>query len=311
MGTGIIWALFDNRAGNNSQVHGVIRHLSDYQPIIVNLEYNKLSNIPNILKFKSAIGVTNNISDQQLPNVIISAGRKMADYAVYLKNLSQKQGKRCFLVHMMWPDKYYPEIDLNVISKHDLKYQKKNTYITAIQPSKIPMLPKGDENSWLILIGGDHKSGKMIVSDIKDLFSIIKTELNSKKLYISTSPRTPIDVLEYIKNNLPENTVEFFDFKSKVANPYLSFLEKCQNVIATADSIAMCSEIITCSRNLHIFPGKFLCGKKHKVFIQNVYDEVLADILTDSVKTAFRASKSLDTGKEIATIIEEFLSKKP
>jgi mitochondrial fission protein ELM1 len=81
------WILDDKRAGNKTQTTALAESLKlDYE--IKKIEYNCLAKLPNILLF-GLMHIDKEKSDDlitcKIPDVIISAGRRCALVAAYLK----------------------------------------------------------------------------------------------------------------------------------------------------------------------------------------------------------------------------------
>ena len=100
-----IWALLDDRMGNNNQILGVAEALgTPFEE--KKITYNKWIFLPNFLRFKPILGVSKeslkdiDLPAEELPDLIIGAGRRMFPLMRYLKKKSKGRTK---LVHMMNP----------------------------------------------------------------------------------------------------------------------------------------------------------------------------------------------------------------
>ena len=67
----LIWALIDDRAGNNSQTIGLAQNISDHHQI-KEISYNKLAKLPNFLQFGSLIGINSDLKQELIKNFRLS-----------------------------------------------------------------------------------------------------------------------------------------------------------------------------------------------------------------------------------------------
>ena len=109
----IVWALTDERVGGNNQSIAVAEKLSPYY-IIKKINYNSLIFLPNIIRRGSLLGVDKGTSDnieQDLPDVVVCAGRRLSSVAL---NIKKRSGGRAFVINIMNPNMsfklYYPNM---------------------------------------------------------------------------------------------------------------------------------------------------------------------------------------------------------
>ncbi len=120
----LIWALVDDRAGNTSQVLGVAEAL-DMPFTIKNIRYNKFGRIPNFIKGRSLVGLTDQSKAEicaPWPDVVISIARKMESVALYIK----KQSPSTKLVHIQRPYLPFYNFDVLAMPEHDLHGEGEN-----------------------------------------------------------------------------------------------------------------------------------------------------------------------------------------
>ena len=102
----ILWVLLDSRMGSVGQARGVVGFLDKekYEIVEKNLEYTKLSGLPNFLRGKTLVGLTPDSKKQitgPFPDMVLSISRRTVPVARYIK----KQNKNTKLIQLMHPGK--------------------------------------------------------------------------------------------------------------------------------------------------------------------------------------------------------------
>jgi mitochondrial fission protein ELM1 len=320
----LIWILADDRPGNYSQAIGLAAALNrPYE--IKKINYNSWSKLPNFLKLNGLCGVDEESKSDLLnqfnsPKIIISAGRKTAAIALYLK----KHYGEAFLIHIMNPGMALKKFDLVILPKHDgmeendniitslgaltriddnlLKeeYKKFSNLIDKINPPKVGLL-----------IGGSSKHAKFdsairrkLIVMVNDFIS--KTNAN---LLISTSRRTDLDFVLELKNNFENDRNLFFQWQPGKPNPYFAILQAADCFIVTGDSISMCSEVCSLGKPVYIFNPPEICSKKHLKLHDNLFSGGYAKQLNDNLDKIFfsqenRLNETNRIGMKINKILE-------
>ena len=120
-----LWVLTDSRTGNNHQAIALAEKLAE-EYTVIRLEYNCLSKLPNFLLKYYPVHIKKeilrDILDKPLPNIIITAGRRTAALAFYLKKNLKKEIK---LIQIMQPNLSYEAFEVVILPYHDL-YNKQN-----------------------------------------------------------------------------------------------------------------------------------------------------------------------------------------
>lgn len=88
------------------------------------------------------------------------------------------------------------------------------------------------------------------------------------------------------------------------ANPYYGFLGLADAVIATGDSVSMCSEACATGRPVFIYEGEGFMSRKHKAFINALYAKNLACPLQGNAEW-FTPSYHLDDAAAVAKEIRK------
>ncbi len=309
----IIWVLLDDRAGNNSQSLGVAERLGGTF-IAKQIVYNKLASLPNILKGASLVGVDLEKASrlgEPWPDLVISAGRKTASIARYIKKQSGAK-----LVHMMWPGSYdASDFDLICVPEHDRIKPKKNTIITKGSPNKITEdLLKKSRQKWLkkfsylpepriaLLVGGDTKKGRFTkkhASQLAQKLSLFMQGKNGSYL-ITNSRRTSTFATNTLRHEITSKFY-FHDVSSKDENPYLGYLAVCDAIIVCGDSISMCSEACATEKPVYIYSTEGIIPKKHQQFHQVLFDGKYAKPFTGKFEK-FKPKRLNDTDKIVNCI---------
>lgn len=313
-----IWILADDRPGTFSQSIGLAQELGyDYK--IIDISYNKLAKLPNFILNGSILGVKspkNLKKPAYFPKIIISAGRRSANIALYLKKKSQNQSK---IIQIMNPNLNFDNFDFVLMPKHDNIDAKSDNIITTIgaltktndteiEEAKTKFLDFAELKKPIItvLVGGSSKKTHFDSQSAVNLANILDkiTKNMNASLVILNSRRTSEDITNTIKTNLTCDYT-FFYYKDVIDhNPYLALLGYSDFFIVTGDSISMISECASTGKNLYIFDEKDISTDKHRSFHQSLFDENYAKKLQKTDLLSQNPSKKLQETKRIAQIIK-------
>lgn len=314
-----IWVLVDNRIGNANQAIELAEKLGQSYEI-KKIGYNLLGFLPSMilglfpLHVKSSI--LSDLLQSEMPDIVISSGRRTAAVALYLKRCSKRPIK---LIQIMRPVIGEENFDLIVLPQHDnfnntvpnvvrivgaltdVKNKIKNNM--AAFESRYPEA----KNFIAVVVGGNTKGYQLSLNDAKLLATTLVNivEQNSINLFITFSRRTPQVVKDYFVHIFPSPNI-IYDPSTDDVNPYPAMLGKATYIISTGDSITMCSEAVGTGKPVFIFSPPAFKLKKHNFFIQQLIDLGLAKRLDIS---QFRIEKyeyePLYEIKRIAGVIKE------
>lgn len=290
----IVWVLCDDRAGNVSQVLGVAEALLlPYER--KNIIYNKLARLPNFINSYFLIGLTDDskkeISGNVFPDIIISAGRKTAAIAAYIKRKSAGKTK---IVQIMRPGICPKIFDMIVLPEHDKFKDLQNIVRIVGAPNKInKKLLDEQKEKWqpifnylpspkiAVLIGGSTKKGIFTTEHARDISIKASQLLSGKKgsFLITTSRRTSEEATKVIKSSISAQFY-FHDFYSTKENPYLGYLAVSDYIIVTGDSISMMSEACSTGKPVFIYSPKDIIPEKHQKFQKVLFEKNYAKPLT-------------------------------
>jgi hypothetical protein len=109
-----------------------------------------------------------------------------------------------------------------------------------------------------LMVGGPTGGLRFDLETAHDLFekTLESVEESGGSLYITTSRRTPRDVVEMLRRGCPESA-RLFEFDSEAPpseNPYHALLALADRFIVTTDSVSMMVEVARLGRSLSIYP---------------------------------------------------------
>jgi len=322
-----IWILGDTRPGTVSQGIGLAEEIGfDYK--IINLTYNFLVLLPNFLFSRSMIRLTKDVKNKlqnfdYLPSVIISAGRRSAPVALYLKELSDNRTK---IVQIMNPNLNFDKFDFVILPKHDEAdenaYSNLITTIGALTKTNEKSIAKECEKfaSWFaeikkpkiaLMLGGSSGKTKFTTNSGIELAQIISEIANNMDatLLVLNSRRSGDELSQAVKSNL-NCDFKFFDWKeTKNENPYLAILGYADFFVITGDSVSMISECCSTGKPVYIFDEKEISSKKHRKFHQNLIAENYAKKLSRNIyelEKNYSSKKLLETKRVANLIIAKF-----
>ncbi len=312
-----VWILLDNRIGSRHQAEGIAYHLStkNFNTIEKEIEYNKLSALPNFIRGRTLIGTTKKTKqslNNSFPDIVISSSRRTAPIARWIK----KQSPQTKLIQLLHIGKTgIKDFTLIFVPEHDQhKFKADNILYTIGSPhfvtdEKLSNAKKewSDEFSHLpkpitaLIIGGSIKKHPFSLDNALQLAQATKRlkEKEGGSLLITTSRRTGIDAQNLIMDTLKDIPNYAYLWGAKGKNPYLGFLSCADNLIVTGDSVSMCCEATATQKPLRIFTGNNWLTEKHLKFVQSLYQQKIAhDIF--STEDIIKQEHKLDVAKEIA-----------
>ena len=312
-----VWILLDNRIGSRHQAEGVANYLdiNKFNIIKKEIEYNKWSALPNIIRANTLIGTTNKTQNElaaPFPEIVISSSRRTAPIARWIK----KQSPKTKLIQLLHIGKTgIKDFSLIFVPEHDKhKFKAENILYTIGSPhfvtdeklanakaewsEQFAHLPKPIT---ALIIGGSIKKHPFTLENAQNL-ALAAKQLKEKEggsLLITTSRRTGLEAQNLIMETLKEIPNFAYLWGAEGKNPYLGFLACADNLIVTGDSVSMCCEATATQKTLRIFTGNSWLTEKHLRFVQSLYQKGFAqDILSQN--EAIVQQQKLNIAKEIA-----------
>ena len=315
-----IWVLVDDRMGNANQAIELAETIGQSFEV-KKIEYNSFARLPSYLLGIFPIHIKKSVlaklETQELPDVIISAGRRVAALALYLKKRGQTQ-KKIKIIQIMRPYVDSNEFDLIILPQHDnFNYTLSNVLrviggLTNVQEKnrksqvEFETIYPQINNCIAVVIGGSSKGYKMTLENARLLIATIAniSDNHSLPLFITFSRRTPPEVKLLIENEVLLPNIVIDPSKSNY-NPYPTLLGKAEYIITTSDSISMCSEAVGTGKPVYVFCPKNFGLKKHKFFLQQLVDLGLARVLDPSSSILKKYTyQPLNEIKRVAKIIQ-------
>ncbi|MCP3928804.1 MAG: hypothetical protein GY705_06860 [Bacteroidetes bacterium] len=252
----------DGRPGHEKQTLGIVRELGCYTEVttrkIAIPRNNLLQQIVDCSRYMlgwcdSAYSELGNY------DLLIGTGT-----ATHLPMLMCKKKYHVPVITCMTPSTILMrKFDLCCVPQHDGIHVGKNIFQTIGPPNCSEARKEHVNNKAMILIGGvDHKSHHWNTDDVERQITRLLSENKNMQWTISTSPRTPNDTSDRIKNVSEEyNNSKFFDFKDTPAGWVEKEYNLNKTVWVTADSMSMVYEALSAGCNVGILPVRW---KKNK-----------------------------------------------
>lgn len=310
-----VWILADDRAGNVNQLLGVAEALK-WPFECKNIRYNTYVRLPNIIRGASLIGL-DVASQKQIqspwPDVVLSAGRRSFPVARYIKKQNHGQTK---IVQLMNPGPSQMRYaDLIVLPEHD-RYRGNNSYVMTIAgtPNRVTAdilkqarlkwqdVLSGPQPIVSVIVGGATKN-KPFTLDMAALLVRRVTALNPGTVCVTTSRRTPTDVVVFLRENLPKIGF-FYVFGDSGENPYFGLLACADILVVTGDSMSMCSECCATGKPVYLFAPDEMMSDKHKRFHQTLYRAGYAVNLETAISPVLQGNAFLNPAIQIAERIQ-------
>ncbi len=313
-----IWVLLDERAGNASQSLGVAEALG-WSFETKKIEFTPLIKLPNFLINRTSFGIANPAELQPpWPDIVIATARRLAAVATYIKT----KNPQTFLAQIQWPT--FPAWDFDLIAAplHDRAKDAANVFHTIGAPHRVTdELLKQEADKWrahlaefpaprfAVLIGGSSHRKGFDAKHAKKLAELASTAAKSSggSLLITTSRRTSAEMVSTLTANLD---CKYFlhDWREGAPtageNPYYGFLGLSDAIIATGDSVSMCSEAAATGKPLYIYSsGDFTTGKYRK-FHRALYERRLAKSLEEINSGLFTPPGKLNDSLAVAAEIK-------
>ncbi len=313
-----VWVLADDRAGNVNQLLGIAEALKvPYER--KEIRYNRWIHLPNWLRGRTFIGLDSKYKKDLLhdfPDVILSAGRRSFPIARAIKRLSKGKSK---IVQLMNPLNGAYGADLIVLPLHD-NYQGKAQNVMQVlgTPHRVTAQKLADEKAhWKnimkqyppkrlsLIVGGATKNNPFTI-DMADALVQAAKDLKPASVLVTTSRRTPKEVVERLQKQLPKPCF-FYRFGDKTENPYFGLLAWADKIIVTGDSMSMCTECCATGVPVFIYAPDDMMSAKHKRFHQSLYTAGVAAPVGGKTP---KKTQSINPADEIAARIKKLFTNK-
>lgn len=313
-----VWGLTDGRAGNTSQVRGVVERLG-YPHEFKQIHYTPAVHLPNIVRGKTLRGIGIEKSAPLCPpwpDVVVSAGRRLAPAALYIK----RHHPQTLVVHMMSPGMAPREFDLLALPSHDRVINRPNVIRTIgaphhVTPEKLASATSAHESMFApypgfrigMLVGGHTSRGRMREEDMRRLLEHLQRIAGLASLLVTTSRRTPEFAVSMIESALQNRPHYLYRYgKTPGENPYLGILGSADLLVVTGESISMCSEACSTGKPVYVFTPARTLSEKHRRFLAMLFEQGFARPL-EEYDPSWHPTNRLDEAGRLAGIIENAL----
>jgi hypothetical protein len=314
-----ILLLLDNRPGTASQAIALANY-SGLPTMQFMLDYNYLANLPNLFGFaKTRIKNINNLNQVSQPKYIISAGRRSALFAVYLKNNLAFSSQ---LIQIMQPNLSLSLFDYVILPKHDLKTAAAlpdniMPSLGGLASSQFNDMALSDyfrarvacEGRVIALLIGGSFVGKQnfTLSFFLQIWQQLLCIANNMqaKLLVLNSRRTDDDINIFLKKStINSSNVVFFDYRSNESGLYQQVLLRANYFVVTGDSVSMISEACSTGRPVYVVSDEQISKNKHLLFHQDLFINNIAKKFTNNQLILQNYSyEPLNEAKRIASLI--------
>ncbi|MGH0037086.1 MAG: mitochondrial fission ELM1 family protein [Myxococcota bacterium] len=200
------------------------------------------------------------------PDLVIAIGRRLSSPALWIK---ARSGGRTRIVLLGKPRRLLRRFDLVVAASQYRLPERGNVVrldlpLLGADPGAIAEASERWRPRWRdwprpltgVLVGGPVRRLRLDAEVAGELVAGCRALLESDggRLVVTTSRRTPAEVVEVLARGLPEGA-ELHRFGDPGAeNPYLGLLGLADRLVVTSDSVSMMVEVARARKPLAIFP---------------------------------------------------------
>lgn len=260
------WVISDGSAGMENQARGLAEALG-YEPILKRIALRPFWDFfsPYIRFGKQfCLSSTSDKLNPPWPELLIASGRRSILPALHIKEASKNYTKVVYLQNPKISPKHF---DAVVCPKHD-NLEGSNVISMVGAPHRVTseclkqnyqrfssVFSKYPGPRYSILIGGPNRvfhmtsqAGQSLAEQLKHL-----QKKDNASLLISTSRRTPLEVLTVLKETFSNDSrVYIWDFQGE--NPYFALLAWADAILLTCDSVNMISEVCSTTKPVYLIP---------------------------------------------------------
>lgn len=216
------------------------------------------------------------------PDLVITAGRRLSCVGLWIKQASQGKTR---LVMIGKPRRMLDSVDLIVVAAHYVLAPGPNVAHhdlplmhvdrEALEEAMAVWRPRLEDMPrplTALMVGGPTGGLRFDLETARDLFqkTLASVERAGGSLYITTSRRTPKDVVEMLRRECPDGArLNVFDPDcAKEENPYHALLGLADHFVVTTDSVSMMIEVVRLGRSLAVYPLESEIGLVERLMIK-------------------------------------------
>jgi len=260
-----IWLVLSDKRGDNGQVYSIAEALGwPYEERILKMRDEYVLGKPRVRPSLYHIDVARSDPlEPPWPDLILTIGRRPSMAALWIREQSKGQSKIALIGK---PSSRLEDYELIVVSSENQLPPFAN-----VVPITLPLMRVDEDavkratDEWRerfsalprplvgILVGGPtgpYRYDQKVASRLIEIANGVKARGGTP--YITTSRRTPPNVVNALKSGLPEGAILFAWQADAVENPYLGLLGHADGFLVTADSISMMVEVARLHRPLSI-----------------------------------------------------------
>ena len=275
--TPIVWLILADKSGDNAQALAVAEALPwPFEVRKMTMQARYALGKPKVEASLAHIDAAcSDALQAPWPDLVIAIGRRMSNVALWIKQLS---GGTARIVLLGAAKGRIRDFDLTVVSDQ-YRYSPRANMLRIRYPlqriDRARIASEADE--WrpeiavlprpliAVMVGGLTKEVKFDAA-IAETFGLALGRLaheSAGSLIVTTSRRTPPDVIAALKRNLPQETPIHEWSPAGGRNPYRALLSLADRFVVTSDSLSMQMEIARLGRPLAIYrlpPGSVLAA---------------------------------------------------
>jgi len=259
-----VWALMGPHRGDNNQVLAVAEALGlPFEE--KGLSYNGLRRIPPVLlgpTFRSVDAQSRGQLEGTPPDLTISTGLRSVPVVRALRHRSAGRTRSVHLgfprisprhFDLVVPTPEYPVPDSPNVLRIPFALTPHGT--RPVERSDRELLKAYPQPRRLVLIGGPTLYWRLPI----DTMVLVIKELQSKaanggSIFAVGSPRTPIELLEAVRDTLESDSVPVLFEPGDGPPAYPALIEAADEIFVTADSVAMVADAVTTGKPVGLIP---------------------------------------------------------
>ena len=267
MGGPTVWVLLGDKLGDNGQVEVIVDALDwpvEHKNLVFKPEYCQ-----GKPPFKASLYHLETESSSPLaapwPDLILTIGRRPSMAALWVR---EQSGGHTRVVIVGRPKRHLNEFALVVatpqyslpdhpnVLRLDLPLMRPDRErVRSAAEAWAPRLQAMSRPLTAVLVGGITKPFSLDAATAHDLATRAAACSDGGSVYLSTSRRTPADVVQHLQAALPEGGRSYVWGRDAADdNPYQALLGSADRFIVTGDSISMMVEVIAMGKPLAIYP---------------------------------------------------------
>jgi uncharacterized protein len=260
-----VWALLGPHRGDNNQVLALAEALG-FPFEEKRLEYNQLRRVPPSLlgaRFRSVESSFRGQLEGEPPDLTISTGLRSVPV---VRELQRRSGGRTRSVHLGFPRISPRYFDLVVPTPEYPVPDAPNVFRIpfALTPHSARPIDRDDrallsaypQPRRLFLIGGPTLYWRLPVDDMAGAVRqmLAAGEQDGGSVIAVGSPRTPVELLDAVRQTLEASSVPFFFQPGDGPPTYPALIEAADEIYVTLDSVAMVADAVTTGKPVGLVP---------------------------------------------------------